>query len=327
MINKKYYEDIKKFPAQFKEGFNIAKDLKVEGEFNRIVLCGVGGSSWYGDLINDFLDSEKLGKIRLEVKSTYEVPFNADEKTLFIISSYSGNTEEALSCLDQVEKKKLSYVVFTSGGKLLDRAKVTKVPLFKVPASIQPRLSTGYTIAGVIKLLENIGLIVNKEDFILDIAEGMDKTLDEDKAKNLAKKLIDKVPLVYGTDNNISIAKASKIKFNEDAKVQSFYNYFPEIPHNEMEGFTNLIMEPYFIIYKSKFTHPRNHKRIEVFTKLMQKKSLPVEILDLKGKSVFAEMMNVYYFISHVAYYLAEENNIDPEPVKSVEDFKRMLNE
>jgi glucose/mannose-6-phosphate isomerase len=148
---------------------------------------------------------------------------------------------------------------------------------------------------------------------------------NEEETMNLAKELVNKVPIIYSTDNNSSLAYLSKIKFNENSKVQSFWNYFPELNHNEMVGFTKVLMPSFFIIFQSQFTNPRNKKRIEVFMKLMKEKSLNSYLFALKGDNVLEEILMGYNFIEYVTYYLAEEYCIDPEPVVMVEDFKKQL--
>lgn len=323
MINEKYYNDIKKFPTQFEEGYKLAEGISLEKKYDKVLLCGMGGSSLYADLINDYLGS--FSSFRINVAKSYELPNWVNEKTLVIVASYSGNTEETLACLDEVMAKNLDYVIFTSGGKLLAHAEKHNSHLFKLPGGIQPRLSTGFFIAAMLSILEKTGLVENKKEEVLTAANNITASFNEEDAKKLAKELENKAPIIYSTDNNSSIALISKIKFNENAKTQSFWNYFPELNHNEMVGYTNLVMDPYFIIYESKFTNERNKKRIEIFSKLMEDKGLGVNIIKMSGNNVLEEILSSYFYIDHVTYYLAESTEVDPEPVAMVEEFKALL--
>jgi len=148
---------------------------------------------------------------------------------------------------------------------------------------------------------------------------------DEEYTKTLAKELVDKVPVIYSTKINSSIARIIKIKFNENSKIQSFWNYFPELNHNEMEGYFKIIMSAHIIIFTSQFMHERNRKRIEVFKKLLEEKGVPITVIEMRGKNVFEELINAHYFADHVTYYLAEEYEVDPEPVNMVEVFKKLI--
>jgi len=326
MINQKYYNDIKNFPSQFAKGFEIAKELKISGNFNKVMICGMGGSSSFTALLNDLLGMDDSINFKIDIVRGYDLPLHVNKETLYFIVSYSGNTEETLSCLEEVQQKGLSYIVVTSGGQLEEKANEYGVPVFKVPSGIQPRLSTGYFIAGLLQIMFNCQLIPDMSKLVLDATSQIEALFDEKVSQDLAQSLANSVPIIYSTDNNSSLAYLSKIKFNENSKIQAFWNYFPELNHNEMVGFTNLIMKPFFIIFKSQFTHPRNHKRIEVFSQVMSKQNVNIFIFDLKGKNTLEEILFGYYFIDHVTYYLAENYGIDPEPVKMVEDFKALMN-
>ena len=325
MINQKYYHDIKQFTQQFQRGLKLASNTRLSGSFERIVLCGMGGSSFYAEMINDYLNSNPTNKIKIEPCRSYNLPSGVNENTLFIVCSHSGNTQETLSTLDQIEHHNYPHLILTSGGKLQQRAQQSHAPLIIVPTGTQPRLSTGYFIGALLKVLENCKLIESKEQELLAIANQLNQNLDEPAAQQLAKELKDLIPIIYTTENNTSLGRVAKIKFNENSKIQSFYSYFPELNHNEMVGFTKLLMRPYFIIFKSKFTNPHNYQRMDIFLKLMHERNLTGKIIPMKGNSSFAEILNAYYFIDHVTYYLAQEYGIDPEPVDMVEDFKRML--
>ncbi|HOY46202.1 MAG TPA: bifunctional phosphoglucose/phosphomannose isomerase [Candidatus Dojkabacteria bacterium] len=327
VMNDRYYMDIKKFPQQFKKGAELAKDIKVEGEFKRIILCGMGGSSFYAHILNDLFAKDAQIPYQIETVKTYDLPDNADSSCLFILSSVSGNTEEVLSCYDKVDSRGYKYFVVTAGGELLERAKQRNAPTVVVPLETQPRLLTGYLMVGVLKVLTNSGLIPDKFPELAPIFDQLDSLLDEEYAKKIAKDLYEKVPLIIGCDNIPSAAMFTKIKFNENSKMQSYWNVFPEVNHNEMVGYTNLIMPAYFLILKSKFTHPRIHKRIEIFKNLMKDKGAGVEVIELKGESFFAELMYMHYLADHISYYLADEYKVDPEPVEMVEEFKKLLNQ
>lgn len=149
--------------------------------------------------------------------------------------------------------------------------------------------------------------------------------MDEEYSKALAKQLVGKVPVIYATGNNSSIAKITKIKFNENGKIQSFWNYFPELNHNEMEGYFKIVMSAHILIFASQYMHTRNKKRIEVFKKLLEEKDMPVTVIEMNGANVFEELLNAHYLADHITYYLAEEYKLDPEPVKMVEAFKKLI--
>ena len=56
--------------------------------------------------------------VPFEICSQYQAPRYVNNKTLFIASSYSGNTEEVLSALEDAKTKGAHIVAIASGGKL-----------------------------------------------------------------------------------------------------------------------------------------------------------------------------------------------------------------
>ena len=73
-------------------------------KIKNIILTGLGGSAIGGDLLQNYLRTEL--KYPYTVNRNYELPPYANENTLVIASSYSGNTEETISALNQAIKKK-----------------------------------------------------------------------------------------------------------------------------------------------------------------------------------------------------------------------------
>src|SRR5688572_6629796 len=76
-------------------------DFKFEpgGEIRNVVIGGMGGSALYAV----FLNSWPGLSVPFEIVRNYNLPRYVNEHTLFISSSYSGNTEEALSALSEAE--------------------------------------------------------------------------------------------------------------------------------------------------------------------------------------------------------------------------------
>jgi len=63
--------------------------------FKNVVLAGLGGSGIAGRIVKTYFQA--LAPLPIEVISDYKLPNYVDDKTLVILNSYSGNTEETLS--------------------------------------------------------------------------------------------------------------------------------------------------------------------------------------------------------------------------------------
>ncbi len=318
-------------PQQFKIGLERAEGVGFEGNFSNLVLCGVGGSAMPGILIADAFGDEL--KIPLYIHRSYGLPYQANEKSLVICLSFSGNTEETISSFESALQKGLRPVVITTGGKLEQMALEKGLPCCVVPNDcLQPRFGTAYLFAGLIKILINSGLLNQEvENKILSLKENLKPETFEKEGEKLAKKLIGKTPVIYSSDKYKSIARICKIKFNENSKTMAFWNYFPELNHNEMVGLTTAKSKGqkassfYFLILKDSQDNPKIIKRIELTKELIKEAGCEVESIKMIGANKLEKMFNTLLLFDFASYYLALALGVDPISVPIVENFKKRL--
>jgi len=317
-------ETILNFPEQFKEGIEKAKDIKVEGKFENIIICGMGGSALPADLLFSYLNDLKLP---FYIHRSYKLPPQADKESLIICISFSGNTQETISAFKEAQEKKIKIAVIAAGGELAELAQEYNRPLVLLPSlRIQPRWAIGYLFGALAKTLSNSGLIKDRSDEILKTAENL-KPLDlENKGKILAEKLIGKIPLIYASDKFKALARIWKIKLNENSKTMAFWNYFPELNHNEMVGYGDN-GNFHVILLRSSDDHPKILKAMDLIIVLLKKKGIGVDLVEIEGKSILEKLFNNLILSDWVSYYLAKEYKIDPAPVEIVEEFKKKLKE
>src|SRR3989344_9669193 len=101
---------LKKFPEQIKEAIKLG-NIKPK-RYNKILVCGMGGSGVVGYILKDLL------KVPVFIEQSYDIPGFIDKNTLTFIVSYSGNTEETICMYKQVRKKTNNIIIITSSGIL-----------------------------------------------------------------------------------------------------------------------------------------------------------------------------------------------------------------
>lgn len=323
-------------PDQFVEGMRIADGTRVEGDFNKIMISGMGGSALPGNLfrmyLNDLFTAEHPHDQPLAVyqNRSYNLPPESFHECLNFICSYSGNTEETIASFEEALKHRLPCVGFSSGGKIEEMCMANAVPHIKLPTptpDFQPRVGTGYFFGAMFQILVNQGMAsdttadLSKEAGILKQNMG----ILEEQGRALAKKIAGKTPVIYTTAKYKSIAMIWKIKFNENAKTPAFWNFFPELNHNEMVGWTLPQGKFFILMLRDTGTHPQSFKRFEMTAKLLREKGVEVEMFDMQGDSVFSKMFTSIAIGDFTSYYLALEYGVDPTPVDMVEALKRML--
>lgn len=328
-------ESIFDFPNQLKAGYATAGTAGKEyGEkkFKNIVIVGMGGSALPGELLKTVAGELNL-KIPVTLHRDYGLPQDGSvgHKTLIIISSHSGTTEETLSAYEEALKQKLTIVAITSGGILKTRTHEMNTPVAIVPKDIQPRLAVGYQFAALLALLHNTGLVPSQKNEMAGLEKSLNSEALEDAGKNLAQKIKDTVPLIYSSKKYGVLSYILKIQMNENAKLHAFANTFPELNHNEMVGFTkqrtvNKEQQKFSIlVLRAEDDDARIQKRMALTAEFIENKGYPVHTIDIEGQTIYNRVFNTILLGNWLSYYLAINKNIDPTPVDIVEDFKKKL--
>lgn len=324
-------------PNQFIEGFKLAKGVKVPGTFRSIMISGMGGSALPGNLfriyLHDLFQQSREGKgmpLSIYQNRSYSLPPESFDNCLNFICSYSGNTEETIASFEEALRHKLPCIALSAGGKIEAMAKEHGVSHIKLPIpyeNFQPRVGTGYFFGAMFQVLVNQELVPDTTAILTEQAKNILAKREEleERGKKLAKQLVGKTPVIYTTAKYKSVAMVWKIKFNEHAKTPAFWNFFPELNHNEMVGWTLPQGRFFVLMIRDLDTHPQNLKRIEITAQLLRAKGVEVEILDMGGETVYERMFQSILLGDFAAYYLALEYGQDPTPVAMVEELKKLL--
>ena len=328
---------IMNFPNQFADGLAAAKDVMVQQahhDFNQIIFCGMGGSALPAEILKTLRNFYKW-PLAIKIHKSYGLPVRISPKALVFAISYSGNTEETISSYEEAKKRNLPVIGVATGGKLTELCERDKTPLVKIPdTGIQPRSALGYLFSAVIKVISNSKIIKDLDKEILLLNKNLKPKILENQGKKLTQKIKGRIPIIYASDKYKALAQIWKINFNENSKSPAFWNYFPELNHNEMEGMSHekeceYHDKPIFhiIILKDKnLDHPRIIKRINATSDLLKEKSgFDIDFVDIEGKDVLTKIFSNYLLSQWTSYYLALEYGIDPTPVKMVEEFKKKL--
>lgn len=323
-------------PSQFATGFDLAAGVSVPGTFRSIMISGMGGSALPGNLfrmyLHDLFRTERPQEQPLSVyqNRSYSLPPESYHECLNFICSYSGNTEETVASFEEALKKNLPCIALSAGGKIEEMAKANGVPHVKLPIpyeNFQPRVGTGYFFGAMLQILVNQGLVPDMTGELAKEAEVLKERMGalEEQGKALAKKMIGKTPIIYSTAKYKSVAMVWKIKLNENAKTPAFWNFFPELNHNEMVGWTLPQGQFFVLMLRDKEAQAQIQKRFDITAELLRKQGITVEILDMEGGSVYSKVFTSIALGDLASYYLALEYGQDPTPVAMVEELKKLL--
>lgn len=320
-----FIQTLNDFPKQFSWEPEVINANNLAKKENTIIV-GMGGSHIGADIVKLCLPA-----LPLLIHNDYNLPSVSEnflKNSLIILSSYSGNTEEVIDSFNIALKQGLALAIVTTGGELLDLAIKNNIAYIKMPAeNIQPRLALGYSFRAILKLLDETSTLGESDA----LANKINLDSIKNKAEELSQKLQNKIPVIYSSLKNKTIAEIWKIKFNETSKIPTFSNVFPELNHNEMSGFdsnsaTQDLMEKFhFIFLQDKTDSKIILKRMDTTKNLLEQRGFAVDILPFFGDTKTENIFNSLLLADYISLSLAKYYGNDPEQVPLVEKFKKII--
>ncbi len=321
---------ISRFTEQLTEALEIGAQSKISKprkKINKIYVAGLGGSGIGADFVASIIRKES--KVPYLVGKGYHIPGYVDENTLAIASSYSGNTEETLQSFKEIEKTGAKIVVISSGGKLIKRAKRKGYDYILVPDSWpSPRACLGYSFVAQLALLNKLGFISDKSlRSIKSSIELLDKESPNIKkeAKKIAKRLYNKMPIIYAEDRIEPVAVRLRQQINENAKALCWHHVIPEMNHNELVGWKDKNKDLVVLYLRNADDYKRNSIRMDINQKIIKKCTPNIINLFSKGTDMTQRMMYFVHLGDWISWYLSQLRGQDAIEVNVIDYLKSEL--
>ena len=317
------------FSKQLSEAINIGSKAKLTAsktKISNVLICGLGGSGIGGSIVSELVVGN--ANVPINVTKGYFIPGYVNEHTLVIISSYSGNTEETLNCMELAIAKKAKIVSVTSGGKVLEISKTKGFDYIIVPGGMPPRSCLGYSLTQLFFILGFFEIIGNYYKAELEAAV---KLIDAEEpkiiaaAESIAKKLNGKIPVIYTTTYNEGIAIRFRQQLNENAKILCWHHIIPEMNHNELVGWTEKNDDLSVLIFLDKDEYSRNLARIAINKEVIKKYTSHITEVYSKGNSVIEKAIYFIHLGDWVSVILGEMRGADLMEVNVINHLKSAL--
>jgi len=317
------HKKIKNFPAQISDAINDTKDLSINlDNIHRVIIMGMGGSAIAGLIMKDISPH-----LEIIVERNYFPNAIIDEHTLLIICSYSGNTEESLSYYNHASALTNNIFGITSGGKLLKLLQKDNYNYCVLPEGYPPRSILGYTLAVLIKLLDEDELLELLNVELLQ--EYSDKfSLEDSEVFFLAKNVHSTFPVIITEEDLSSIGYRLKCQFNENSKMLSYNVTLPEMNHNEIVGWeSSLTKKDLFSVIWIDITFPANIKRMDITNKILTNKNSYSHHIEIPSdfKNDLSGLFYLLNYLDWLSYWCGHLNDVDISAVKSIDILKKEL--
>ncbi|GAB4396131.1 MAG: bifunctional phosphoglucose/phosphomannose isomerase [Microscillaceae bacterium] len=327
------YDLILGFPEQLQKALALGTQIKTstpKHEIRNVLIGGLGGSGIGASIVESLLASHL--RVPYSITKTYDVPAFVDAHTLFIASTFSGNTEETLAALEEARQRGAHIFCLTSGGKALALAQQEGYDFVQMPNEAPcPRAFLGYSLVQLLHILPLYGLTSTHLGPDLETAQrqlAQNQADIQTQAKALAQTLVNKLPIVYGDTKIGPVLVRLQQQINENAKQLCHINIFPEMNHNELVGW-GLPAEHYqntvVWMVKTDFDHPRVRTRMEICQTIFSAKTSALYLIQAEGQSLTEQVIYLIHLFDWVSYYLAEQNQVDAFEIDVINFLKNEL--
>jgi glucose/mannose-6-phosphate isomerase len=298
-----------------------------------MIVAGMGGSAIGGRLARAVL-GDHASRPLLGARA-YGLPPWTTPDTTVVCTSYTGDTEETLTCFEAAGVIGARRVVVTAGGQLAELARSEGVPVIPVAGGYQPRAAVAYmTVAALeVAALCGVGPRMNSEiDVAADHLEelviewGPDAD-DGSEAKALAHALRGTVPVMAGAGLTTPIAYRWKTQINENAETPAYAVELPEMDHNEIMGWVTAHEFGRFsaVFLDDADAHPRVKERIALTSRLIRPGAVGVHRVHTRGQTTVERVFSLVLLGDLVSLYLAILRGVDPAPVGAIAALKTDL--
>ncbi len=327
-------EDMEKLVAGLGDQLRWSAETKIPeiAPSSLHLVVGMGGSGISGDI------AAALATSLVAVHKGYGLPpWVRVNPPAVIAISYSGNTEETLSAVEEAGNSGLPVYTITGGGRLAEMAAAHGWPLVLVPGGLQPRAALGYMLGSLLRILEAAGAmslapsdLSRAADLVdaLAASGGMGWALAADLAAGLKGRAV----IVYGASGLTAPAALRwKTQINENAKWPAWVGLFPEVDHNEIVSWTSLseLSQAHLgIVALRDESEPSTlAARFDLTARLTSQDVPWVGEVWSQGVSGLERMMSLCAMGDLVSIEIARAAGVDPVPVETIEKLKGLLAE
>lgn len=313
---------VEAFPQHLREALAIGRAAQFNipnKKFENVVISGLGGSGIGGKIVSQIV--AETVSLPIVCTNDYVLPAFVNEKTLVIISSYSGDTEETVAAYHEAREKGAEIACITSGGKIAGFAKENNLNCIIIPGGNPPRSMFGYSAIQQFFVLAAYGIIDRSfEQSVENSITLIENNIAEIRktSKEVAEKIVNRIPILYSEAQYEGIAIRWRQQINENSKMLCWHHVFPEMNHNELVGWTGGDNRVAVLLIRNEDDHKRSQMRMELCKKLMGEKCDTIIEMWSKGNNRIERTLYLNHLGDWLSIDLAELRNEDAVAIPAI---------
>lgn len=321
-------DDVLAIPDHLRDALWRVESARLQrGESAGLLVCGMGGSAVGGDLAAAALGDRLLRP--LQTVRGYALPSWVGADWTLLCSSYSGETEETLSCFAAAETLGARRVIASTGGALTEAARSAGDPVIGLPGLLPaPRTAVAYMLVCALEVAAASGIAPRLADEIEGAAAFLESQRDDLRhlAGEVAATIGDRLPVVYGAGPTAAAARRWKTQVNENAKLPSFCGELPEANHNEICIWeASSASQLAAVLLEDRDQHPRERLRFDLTAAEVERDGSTAVRIETAGESRLERLLWTVMLGDLVSLELAARHGVDPLPIEAIDRLKAAL--
>lgn len=288
-----------------------------------ILIGAMGGSAIGGEYLQ-WISNWFNTDLTIKICRDYSLPKFVDSKWTILIVSYSGNTNETYSLLQQAHENKNDILTVSSGGLILEFCKKNNITHFSLESGFQPRFAFPLMLGKLTKLLfSHVYTIDDLENQFtcMEDPEFEFPSLINDLASD--KNVL---PIILTTTSFKHVGDRFRCQLNENSKKWAFAFSLPEFNHN---GIVPLDSKDHynmhFIFIYSKNEHQKLLHHIDFLKLMLKEKGIPFTELIQSMEDPLIDSLIITQKIDYISYQIALQQKISPIDVLPIDRLKSYL--
>jgi glucose/mannose-6-phosphate isomerase len=321
------------WPVHFARASQISCSPDHEVDYyDSLLFCGMGGSATSCDILNDL--NRFYGQKHSSILRGESMPMTVTNRSLVVVNSASGNTEEALDMANEAAKRGAEVICISSGGKLCAYADTMGFQKIKIPNLSLPRASLPYLIMPGLNLITPF-----LPDFVVQDLKLVPENLAEEK-KHISSEIdgndnSSRITAAFLKDSFVfcltspfmtSVGTRFKNSLNENAKIHCTTDSVLESMHNEIVPFTyvNKTFRRKVIFVTINLDSPSTVHKFKKIQQLFRDIGQPYLELSSGVHSLLLSILRMIYSLDFATLYVAIERGIDPSPTPAIDILKKL---
>lgn len=332
------FEKLKKSSEQWFDAIEMIKEKTFtfnNKDIDNVIITGMGGAAIAGDMIRSLCSDS--APFPIIMNRSYSLPSFVNDRSLVIILSYSGDTEETVSATKLAMKHQAHCIGITSGGFIGNLEGSNRFDIIKITSELSSRSAMAYFLIGIWRVFQALDIFDQGDDELIETGNFMQEqiaffsNLEENEPAEIASEILDSLPVIYSSDGILEpVNMRWRNQIQEYAKTLAYGGVLPEMNHNEIVGWertAHLMGKVSCIQLIDENDHHRIQKRMEITGELIKPHSVAFNIIKTIGSTPLQRMIYLVLYGDFMAFFLAILSETDPAPITKIDLLKQRLKE